>query len=432
MIPSIRLSEFQQLLGNSIRMNRNLQNVWVVAEFSDLRINGGHCYMELVEKDEGGVMRAKLRAMIWRNTLIALQKKFRDATGRDIANGMKVLVQGSATHHNLYGLSFTISDIDPSYTLGDMERLRQEILARLTREGIININKSLPAPACPQRIAVISADGAAGYGDFINQIVNNPDGFAIYTCLFPAVMQGERTVPTILEALRKVEMTIDCWDAVAIIRGGGATTDLNSFDNYELAKRVATFPLPVIVGIGHERDRTVLDEIACIRCKTPTAVAEYIIGALRYSYAEVVDKVRRIARYCSDAMRGEHLRLSNMAQTVPARALNKIMQTRMTLTETSNKLMHLTDTRIMTAGNHLERISRQLVNDCKTMMTRREQQLKAFEDMLRILSPENTLRRGYSITRVNGKAVSDPDDVRPGDRIETTLAKGTIVSTPLT
>lgn len=432
MIPSIRLSEFQQLLGNSIRMNRNLQNVWVVAEFSDLRINGGHCYMELVEKDEGGVMRAKLRAMIWRNTLIALQKKFRDATGRDIANGMKVLVQGSATHHNLYGLSFTISDIDPSYTLGDMERLRQEILARLTREGIININKSLPAPACPQRIAVISADGAAGYGDFINQIVNNPDGFAIYTCLFPAVMQGERTVPTILEALRKVEMTIDCWDAVAIIRGGGATTDLNSFDNYELAKRVATFPLPVIVGIGHERDRTVLDEIACIRCKTPTAVAEYIIGALRYSYAEVVDKVRRIARYCSDAMRGEHLRLSNMAQTVPARALNKIMQTRMTLTETSNKLMRLTDTRIMTAGNHLERISRQLVNDCKTIMTRREQQLKAFEDMLRILSPENTLRRGYSITRVNGKAVSDPDDVRPGDRIETTLAKGTIVSTPLT
>lgn len=424
----ISLSEFQAKLGNSIRMNREIQNVWVIAEFSDLRVNGGHCYMELIEKDENGTLRAKIRAMIWRGTLGALNAKFRQATGRDISNGMKVMVLGSATHHNLYGLSFTINDIDPSYTLGDMERLRQEILLRLTREGVINRNKSLSPPLCPQRIAVISAEGAAGYGDFMNQILNNPDGFAIYTGLFPAVLQGERTVPTVLEALSKVEQTREMWDAVVIIRGGGATTDLNSFDNYDLAYRVATFPLPVIVGIGHERDRTVLDEIACVRCKTPTAVAEYIIGELRTAYTHATDLVRRIARYASDAMRGEHLRISSLVQSIPARAQNKILNSRMKLNDLSARLKSGVDTRIASSGYALERIASRLANDAKMKIATGEQKLKGIEDMLRVLSPENTLKRGYSITRVNGKAVNDPEAVKEGDIIETTLSGGVLQS----
>lgn len=402
----ITLSEFQQRLGNTIRLNPEIQNVWVIAEFSDLRVSGGHCYMELVEKDAAGMMRAKIRAMIWRGTLETIRAKFYRATGRDIANGLKVMVRGSANHHNLYGLSFTISDIDPSYTLGDMERLRQEILARLTKEGLINRNKELAVPVVPQRIAVISAEGAAGYGDFMNQIVSNPDGFAVYTGLFPAIMQGERTVPTVLDALDKVEFTKDQWDAVAIIRGGGATTDLNSFDNYDLARRVATFPLPVIVGIGHERDRTVLDEIACVRCKTPTAVAEFITGTLRQTYAMTIDIARRIARYGSEALKGEHLRLASMAQSIPARASNRILRARMSL----------------------DRIARQLINNSKNKISSNTQKLTNFENLLRVLDPKSTLKRGYSITRLNGKAVISASQLTPGDRLETTYADGKSVS----
>lgn len=426
---SLTLSQFQQLLGNSIRMNRDLQNVWVQAELSDVRGSGGHCYAELVEKDEAGMMRAKLRAMIWSSTLPSLRRKFFEATGRDISNGLKVLVRGSATHHNLYGLSFTISDIDPSYTLGDMARLRREILERLSREGIINLNKTVPEPALPQKIAVISAEGAAGYGDFMNQLVNNPDGFAIYTGLFPAVMQGERTVTTVLEALDKVELTRDLWDAVVIIRGGGATTDLNSFDNYELARRVATFPLPVIVGIGHERDRTVLDEIACVRCKTPTAVAEYILGNMRTAYGRVVDMVRRIARYSSDALRGEELRITNISQMIPAHAKNRLAQQRLMTVNTGSRLKAGAKAALSRADASLSKYRLGIENSVKLTSERQKARIRRLEDMLRILSPDNTLKRGYSITRINGRAVTDAASVKQGDIIETTLASGKFTST---
>ena len=403
----ITLSSLQQLIANSIRMTPGVQNVWVRAEFSDLRMAGGHCYMELVEKDDNGGTRAKLRAMIWSGTLRIIRQKFFAETGRDLASGLKVLVRGSAAHHPLYGLSFNISDIDPKYTMGDMERLRREILERLAREGLIDRNKRLPVPPAPQRIAIISAEGAAGYGDFINQLKHNPDGFAVYTGLFPAVMQGERTVPTVLEALGKVAFTADMWDAVVIIRGGGATTDLNSFDNYELARAVATFPLPVIVGIGHERDRTVLDEIACVRCKTPTAVAEYIVGALRDAYSHMADTVRRIARYAADAIKGEYLRLANLGQAIPARAHNSVMRQNLII----------------------DRIAMRLKGAAAGALQRQQARVTQAENLLRVLSPDNTLRRGYSITRVNGHAVTDPSQVKTGDEIVTTLASGIISST---
>lgn len=447
----LSLSQFQQLLGNTIRLSRDLQNVWVRAEMSDLRVVGGHCYMELIEKDSAGTTRAKIRAMIWSSALGAIRRKFFEATGRDISSGLKVLVRGSATHHNLYGLSFTISDIDPSYSLGDMERIRREILERLTREGVAGFNRSLTVPAAPQRIAIISAEGAAGYGDFMNQIHSNPAGFAIYTGLFPAVMQGERTAPTVLEALDKVEFTRSQWDAVAIIRGGGATTDLNGFDNYDIARRVATFPIPVIVGIGHERDRTVLDELACVRCKTPTAVAEFIIGAIRDAYDYTTSLVNRIARYGADALKGEHLRLSSLSQSVPALAKNQVMRHRMALADLYRNIpaivqRHILNRRIALAdcagrlrlgcaavigarNLELDRFGSRLSNSANAISERQNLRLKRLDDMLRILSPDNTLRRGFSITRLNGKAVSDPAALRPGDKVETTLAGGKFTAT---
>lgn len=447
----LTLSQFQTLLGNTIRMNRDIQNVWVQAEFSDLRLNGGHCYMELIEKDAAGTTRAKIRAMIWSGTLGAIRRKFLDATGRDIASGMKVLVRGSATHHNIYGLSFTINDIDPAYTLGDMERLRREILERLTREGIIDVNRRLELSPTPQKIAVISAAGAAGYGDFMNQIEHNADGLAVYTMLFQAVMQGERTAASVIAALDRVETAVDFWDAVVIIRGGGATTDLNGFDNYDLARRVALCPLPVIVGIGHERDRTVLDEIACVRCKTPTAVAAYIIDRLRTAYTTAADIVARIARYGSDSLRGEHLRLSNLSQSVPALARtavmrekmrlsdltaaipplvqSRVMRQRLTISDYANRIGRAVASSISAEKSHLDSISRQIANDCLSISRHEQMRLQRLEDMLRLLSPDNTLRRGYSITRVGGRAVTDPAAIAPGTQIETTLAGGTLIST---
>jgi len=447
---SLTLSQFQQLVTNAINKESGLKNVWVQAEFSDLRIAGGHCYMELIEKDTAGTTRAKIRAMIWSGTLGPLRHKFFNATGRDIASGMKVLVRGSASHHSIYGLSFTINDIDPSYTLGDMERVRREILDRLARERVIDHNKSLQPPIDLRRIAVISAPGAAGYGDFMNQIGLNHDGFVIYTMLFPAVMQGERTAPSVMDALNKVEMSRAHWDAVVIIRGGGATTDLNGFDNYDLARRVATFPLPVIVGIGHERDRTVLDEIACVRCKTPTAVAAFILDTLRTAYRTATDLVNRIARYSSEAMRGEHLRLSTLQQNIPALARNRILREKMTLTRLSQMLPSLiqnrvtgqrltlsdyaarlrrdTDLRLNNERNRLERAVMRLSAGAANVSQREQLRLRRISDMLRVLSPENTLRRGYSITRVNGHAVTDPASIAPGTEIETTLATGTLTS----
>lgn len=450
MADSLSLAEFQQLVSNTLNRELSLRNVWVRAEFSDLRVAGGHCYMELIEKDTAGTTRAKMRAMIWSSTLGGIRRKFYEATGRDIASGMKVMVRGSISHHAVYGLAFTISDIDPTYSLGDMERLRREILERLNREGVINMNKGLDVPPDLQRIAVISAQGAAGYGDFMNQIDNNPEKFSIYTMLFPAVMQGERTAPTVLAALELVENTIDLWDAVVIIRGGGATTDLNGFDNYDLARRVATFPLPVIVGIGHERDRTVLDEVACVRCKTPTAVAAYIIDRLRDVCDRTYELVEQIARYGAESLKGEHLRLANMRQSVPALVRTQMMREKMKLTRVAESLPRVVKDRVASARLGLEaytprilkakerRIGESRVNIqsltmkvenlARVVLDKNRTKLEHAGDMLRLLSPENTLRRGYSITRVGGKAVTDPAQISPGEEIETTLAQGKLFS----
>lgn len=447
---SVSLSQLQLVLGNTIRSNRDLQNIWVTAELSDLRIAGGHCYMELIEKDTSGNTVAKLRAMIWASILTPLRRKFYIATGKDISNGLKVMLRGSVNHHNLYGLSFVISDIDPSYTMGDLERLRREILQKLQNEGILDRNKSQTVPSAPQRIAVISAAGAAGYGDFINQLGANPDGFKFYPFLFPAIMQGERTSASVRHALQLVESTIDLWDCVVIIRGGGATTDLNGFDDYELARSIALFPLPVIVGIGHERDRTVLDEIACVRCKTPTAVAAYLVDSLRRSYADAVERVRRIAKYSSDRLSGENYRIAGIESSFPVIVEAKLLRSEKELNciahdlergvsklisrqnEKLQKLLHLLEINASRVrGHESERVSMlkyRYEKALESFMDKPRVRLQNIENMIRVLSPVNTLRRGYSITRVDGKAIKHPGDVKKGSLIETILMDGTVVS----
>ena len=258
------------------------QSYWIQAELSDVGVNRtGHCYVDFVQKaPKGNAIIARARGTIWANVYALLAPYFEQQTGQRFAAGIKVLVKVEVNYHEAYGFSLNVIDIDPTYTLGDLARRRQEILRQLEEEGVLTLNKELEMPVLPQRVAVISAATAAGYGDFCNQLFNNPKGFVFYPKLFPAVMQGEQTERTIISALNVIAEEQEKWDVVVIIRGGGATSDLASFDTYLLAANVAQFPLPIITGIGHERDDTVLDMISHTRVKTPTAAAEFLIDRI--------------------------------------------------------------------------------------------------------------------------------------------------------
>jgi len=450
MIQAFTLSQLNTALGNAVRRDPQLQSVWVTAELSDLRVSGGHCYVELLEKDSRGQTVAKLRANIWQNYFLAIRRKFYAATGRDISAGLKVMLFGSVSYHNIYGLSFVVSDIDPSYTLGDLERLRREIIERLTREGLAQLNRVIPFPEAPQRIAVISAAGAAGYGDFINQLESSPEGFKFYPFLFPAVMQGERTASSVISALDLIEQTIDLWDCVAIVRGGGATTDMNGFDNYDLARRVCTFPLPVVVGIGHERDRCVLDELAGVRCKTPTAVATFFIDRVREAFSRAGSLALSIANYVNQRLAGEGRRLANLQASLPVLADRCISRQKLRLDAAAGRipmaasagtaraalhLDHIVDrlatasaTRISDARRSLDLASTRVADAANLRLRRTTDSLRSLTSLVAALDPAATLRRGYSVTRVNGHAVTSTDSLLPGDILETRLADGVVLS----
>lgn len=447
---ALTLSQFAAAIGAAVHQSPALQGVWVTAELSDVRFRGGHCYMELLEKDPAGNTLAKMRANIWAGSLSYVRRKFGAATGRDLCAGIKVMLYGNATHHAVYGFSFNIGDIDPSYTMGDLERQRREILARLTREGIIDRNRSMRPPFDPQRIAVISAAGAAGYGDFVNQLSGNADGYVFYPVLFESIMQGDRTSVGVRGALDRIESHADKWDCVVIIRGGGATTDMNGFDDYELARRVALCPLPVIVGIGHERDRTVLDEIACVRCKTPTAVAAWLVDALRGAWSAAVERMNYVSRYVTDRLAGEQQRLASIESLIPAWAAHQLSQAQTRLQKVATRLpsialgrtadararLEIIQQALHTASDSRIRDRRRQLDDLAGIIERESRQriseatakIDSLDSLVRVLDPANTLRRGYSVTRVGGHAVSDATTLAAGTILETTLANGKITS----
>lgn len=446
----IPLSRYTAAITNAIGMAPGLSGIWVTAELSDVRTSGGHCYMELIEKNEAGQTVAKLRATIWKSTFLQLRQKFYSATQRDIATGIKALVRGSATHHSIYGLSFNITDIDPSYTIGDMERIRREIVMKLQKEGVAYLNKSLSLPLAPQKIAVISAEGAAGYGDFINHLTGNTDGFVFYPCLFPCVMQGDKVSESIRTVLQLIEATADVWDCVAIVRGGGATTDLNGFDDYELARAVATCGLPVVVGIGHERDRNVLDEIAHTSVKTPTAVAGFFIDRMREAYDKVLLIAERLRTYSGDHIRGEERRLSTIHALIPQLALrrmedaksrlhaltgklplmtqNRLSNERVKLQSAVAMISNFSSSRINKEGLKLDNALMMISNLTSNIISGNVQKLAAVESLIKVLDPINTLKRGYSVTRINGKAIKSKNEIHSGDIVSTQFSDGTIQS----
>ncbi|MDE5843311.1 MAG: exodeoxyribonuclease VII large subunit [Muribaculaceae bacterium] len=446
MAEALTLYQFTNLLTRHINAAPQLMGRWVVVEIARIGMSGPHCYCEFIEKDARGATIAKIKGTIWGNVWRRLSAKFYQATGRQIGAGMKVMFNMSASHSEAYGLSANVHDVDPAYTLGDAERRRREILEMLTREGLINSNRNLRLVYNPQKIAVISAAGAAGYGDFMHQIETS--GFSFYPLLYPAAMQGVRTAESVIQALDRVEMAVDFWDCVIIIRGGGATDDLNSFDDPQLARRVAECPLPVIVGIGHERDRTVLDEIAHTRCKTPTAVAAFLIERLQACENHAVQLTQSVVDFTRNAIAGEERRLSHIGALLPLIAPRRLESEAHRLAELRSNIIRLTDTRTRGASQALTVLASRIIAVASDTILRQKERLTltprvmrsavesrimletdrlvAKKNLVDVLSPTATLRRGYSITRVNGKAVRSVADVKPGDRIETTLADGTI------
>lgn len=405
---ALTLLEFNSRISRALAAAPELIEEWVTAETSDVRQSGGHCYMELIQKDAAtGMPVARARANIWASRFARLSAMFSAATGSRLSSGIKVMVRVSASFHPVYGLSLNITDIDPAYTLGDLLRRRREILARLEAEDVAGLNRSIEWPDVPSRIAIVSAEGAAGYGDFINQLYTNRLRLRFTTRLFPAVMQGERTVPSVMQALGDIYAEQADYDCVVIIRGGGATGDLAAFDDYELARLVATFPLPVIVGIGHERDVTVLDYVANMRVKTPTAAAEWLIARGADALSRLHTAAGEILRLAERRLQLAHRRLDTISAELPLLARAVITRRRMAVgPEATERLAH-------TVADRLRR---------------QTDRLKALGELTDTLSPEATLRRGFSITRVDGRAITDPADVPDGATITTTLASGEIHS----
>ena len=359
---------------------------WVEAELSECRERGGHCYLELIEKDEHtNTPVARASAKCWRQTWQMLQPHFERVTGQPLHAGLKVLLRVYAQFHEAYGFSWIVTDIDPTYTIGDMARKRQEIIRQLKEEGVFDLQRELCIPMFAQRIAVISAAGAAGYGDFIRQLEENDYGFKFEVQLFPAIMQGEQVEQSIIKALNSIYSRIHNFDVVCILRGGGATADLSGFDTLPLAENVAQFPLPIITGIGHDRDESILDMVSNTRVKTPTAAAALLIDNLLQVLTRIDSAQQRISTAINQRFATQKARLDSLQTLLPVLAQ-----------------------RFLSNAKH---------------------RLELIEIQLQSYDPQLLLRRGYSITLHNGRAVRDPQQLKAGDEIETRVEKGIIKST---
>lgn len=426
---TITLYELNSLVRQTIEIGLP-KSYWVEAEISELRENGGHCYLELIEKDKRyNTPIAKASARCWRQTWGMVKPYFENTTGQQLKAGMKVLIEVYAQFHEAYGFSWIISDIDPNYTLGDMARKRQEIIKRLKEEGVFDLNKQLDLPLFSQRIAVISSKSAAGYGDFANQLYGNQYGYYFEVELFAATMQGEDVERSIIKALNAINDRCDDFDCVVIIRGGGATSDMSGFDALELAENVANFPLPIITGIGHDRDECILDMVSHTRVKTPTAAAALLIDNLHTAERRIDDARQRIANLMSRKMEVEKLRLSRLAERLPALfgSVKDKQEARLDILQ--ERLFRLAEIRLSNCENIVGQLEKKISLTAEHLLMVEKHRLELLDGRAQNLDPQLLLRRGYSITLVGGKALRDPSQVKQGDKIETRLEKGTIIST---
>lgn len=402
---------------------------WVEAELSEAREVRGHCYMELVQKDIfSATPIARASAKCWKQRWQVLRPKFEGVTGQPLRAGMKVMLQVAVSFHEAYGFAWIVQDIDPTYTMGDMARKRLEIIRQLQQEGVFDMQKELTIPMFAQRVAVISSESAAGYGDFCSQLSNNDYGFKFYPRLFAAVMQGERVEQSVVAALNEINRHADDFDVVVIIRGGGATADLSGFDTLELAENVANFPLPIITGIGHERDESILDMVSNTRVKTPTAAAAVLIDNLVAVLSCINDYERRVALRVKQVMDKERRRLDRSAERVPM--LFSLVKTRQEarLDRLMSRMVSLVNHNVSTAGHRLQLASANLLPLVERRLERANNELGRLEFWVKALDPLLILRRGYSITLLDNKAVCHADQLKRGDHIVTRLEHGSVKS----
>jgi exodeoxyribonuclease VII, large subunit len=428
MTKTLSLFELNSLVADVINTTMS-RSYWVEAELSEVRENRGHCYMELIEKNENSnVPIARASAKCWSNIWSAIKPYFIRITGQQIRAGMKVMLQVHAQFHPQYGFSWIVDDINPEYTMGDMMRKRQEIIRQLKEEGVYDLQKELNLPLFAQRIAVISSATAAGYGDFCNQLENNELGLFFHVELFPAIMQGDNVESSIIASLNHINNREEEFDCVVIIRGGGATADLSGFDTLGLAENVANFPLPIITGIGHERDESILDMVSYQRVKTPTAAAAYLINHLTSTLIRVENAQSTIIDYVKKALEIENMRIKHIGAQIPV--LFSIVRTKQEarleslfqrLFTASKELMKQSDFLLLSLQQRVQPAVR-------GRLSSEHHRLDVLEHRARLLDPTLLLKRGYSITLHDGKAIHNANDLKIGDTITTLLEIGQIES----
>ncbi len=424
------------------------ERIWIRAEMSDVRVNqNGHCYLEFIEKDQSGkALVAKERGMIWANTFHLLKAYFENSTKQSFSSGLKVLVQVSVDFHELYGLSLTVYDIDPSYTLGDQALNRAAILKQLEEDGVLYLNKELELPVPANRIAIISSPTAAGYEDFLDQLHNNAFGFVFYTKLFPAIMQGDRAEDSIISALERIYEYQDCFDVVVIIRGGGATSDLSCFDSYLLAASCAQFPLPIVTGIGHERDETVLDIVAHTRAKTPTAVAEFLINTLTETASELAEISQDIVSIVTQRLQEETLKLNvfdtknsfvlkawykeqqavlSSSKVILIKGMQRIQRENLNKFDLLEDILNKKSQQMQKTGaEYFQQIEDTLNRNTQRLFKNELNKLEVLEKHLQLSSPENILKKGYTLTMKAGKVIKQNSVLKSGDTITTFFSDG--------
>lgn len=401
----VTLSQLQNKIKQTIELNVKAQ--WVLCDVSDMKVNGaGHCYLELVEKNEGrgAIPKAKATAIIWKNDYRLMHKFFLQKTGMELVAGMKVMLLVEVNYHELYGLSLVVRDIDPTYSLGDIERTRRETIARLEADGVINMNRELELSVVIERVAVISSATAAGYDDFVNHISSNSYGYSFCVHLYEAVVQGEAAESSIIDALMRIADSANDYDAVIIIRGGGSQSDLSCFNNYMLSSYIAQFPIPIITGIGHNKDQSVADVVAHTSLKTPTAVANFLIDTKR-EFEEVVSSLnQRLNELATLHINNERKQLDSL--------MSRLRITTFTLTSSSRILV--------------ERLNTNIINSCKNIITSHHHQLSLLDSRIDSRDPKYILQMGYSLVTHNGKAVKSKKNVAKDDQLEIIVSDGTI------
>ena len=424
----LSLFELNNLVREVIATDLSME-YWVEAELSEVREVRGHCYMELVQKDMfSNTPVAKASAKCWKSKWMYVRPKFEQITGQYLHTGMKVMLKVYADFHEAYGFSWIVTDINPEYTLGDMAKKRMQIIEQLKQEGVFDLQKELEIPMFAQRVAVISSQNAAGFGDFTRQLTDNSYGFKFQVELFPAIMQGEGIEGSVIAALDAINERLDEFDVVVIIRGGGATSDMSGFDTLALAENVANFPLPIITGIGHDRDESVLDMISHTKVKTPTAAAALLIEHLEVVWQMLMEAENELVTVAQHRIENEKQRLSHIAEKIPVlfslvkthyeNVLDKLLMT----------ISSMINEKVSSEKHNVLLMEEKIKPLVDVRLQKEKHHLMMLEQRVKALDPEILLKRGYSITLCKGKVVVDASMLKSGDEVETKVRKGTFKS----